>query len=440
MASQRPLACIILAAGKGTRMKSAMLGHVIRSAQSLDPAKIVVVLAPGMDEVAAYAAPHTVAIQEAQQGTAHAVMAAQAALEAFEGDIMILLGDQPLYTPETMRRMADGRHANGANHAIVMLGMRPADPRAYGRMIEGPHGLERIVEFADANEAERKVNLVWAGMMVADARIMFDLLKRIGKDNAQGEYYLTSIIAEARKAGHACGVIEVAEEESAAVNSRNELAIVERIMQERLRAQAMKNGATLLDPATTYFSLDTQLGRDVILEPNVVFGPGVSIGDNVTIKAFSHIEGASIRDGAIIGPFARLRPNSEVGAGAHVGNFVELKNTTLGIGTRANHFAYLGDATIGGSRTNIGAGTIVCNYDGYDKFRTTIGENVMIGSNSTLVSPVVIGDGSFVAAGSVITENVPADAMAFGRARQVNKPGRGAAFRAVKQRSKDSVS
>ena len=450
MTTRASLACIILAAGKGTRMKSAtpkvlhkvagvpMLGHVIGSALPLAPEEIVIVVAPGMDEVAAYAAPHRIVIQETQQGTGHAVMAAEAALQGFGGDALVLLGDQPLYTGDTVRRMCEARHADGANHAIVMLGMRPADPKAYGRMIEGPDGLERIVEFADADAEERKVNLVWAGMMIADARIMFDLLRRIGNDNAQGEYYLTSIIAEARQAGYTCGVVEVAEEEAAAVNSRGELAIAERIAQDRLRAAAMKNGATLLDPATTYFSMDTKLGRDVTIEPNVVFGPGVTVGDNVVIKAFSHIEGASIAEGAVVGPFVRMRPGTKLSEDSHAGSFVELKNTIVGQGAKVPHLSYVGDTEIG-ARTNIGGGTITCNYDGFFKHRTVIGMDSFIGSNNALVAPLTLGDGSMTAAGSTITQDVPADALAVSRARQATMPGRAAAYRAAKLKLKDNA-
>jgi bifunctional UDP-N-acetylglucosamine pyrophosphorylase/glucosamine-1-phosphate N-acetyltransferase len=445
----KPLAVVILAAGKGTRMKSAlpkmmhaiagvpMIGHVLRAVEPLNPERTIVVVGPDVPALVEYVKSHVTVTQHEQKGTGHAAATARDALAGFEGDVLLMFGDTPLFKADSIRRLVEARTADGADHAVVMLGMRPADPRAYGRLIVGPGGLERIVEAKDATPEELKVDLVWSGVLVADGKHLFRLLDMLDNDNAQGEYYLPYIVQKARELGLSCAVTEVDEAEAAGVNSRGELALAEAVMQERLRADAMAGGATLIDPSTVYFSMDTQLGRDVVVEPNVIFGPGVTIGDNVTIKAFCHIEGATIGSGAIIGPFARLRPRSEVGENTHIGNFVELKNTKTGNGTRANHFSYLGDTDIGGNRTNIGAGTIICNYDGYDKFRSTIGENVMIGSNSTIVSPVTIGDGSFVAAGSVITQDVEPDSMAFGRAQQVNKPGRGAAFRAAKLKLKE---
>ncbi len=451
MPAPTPLACIVLAAGKGTRMQSdlpkvlhpiagvPMLGHVLRAVEPLGPDQIVVVVSPDASRVSDYVKPHLAVVQEQQKGTGHAVMAAREALAGFEGDVAVLFGDHPLFTSATIQRLIKARTEGGADHAVAMLAMRPADLRAYGRLIMGPQGLERIVEARDATPEELAVDLVWGGMLVADGRVLFQLLDRLDNANAQGEYYLPYIVQKAREIGRTCGVAEVGEMEASGVNSRAELAAAERIAQDRLRNQAMAHGATLIDPSTTYFSLDTRLGRDILVEPNVVFGPGVSLGDDVTIKAFSHIEGAMIAEGAVIGPFARLRPGTIVGKASHIGNFVELKNTSLGDGAKANHLTYLGDADIGHG-SNVGAGTITCNYDGYFKHRTTIGANSFIGSNSSLVAPVTLGEGSMTGAGSTITQDVPADALAVSRARQVTMPGKAAAFRSAKRRAKESLS
>jgi bifunctional UDP-N-acetylglucosamine pyrophosphorylase/glucosamine-1-phosphate N-acetyltransferase len=295
-------------------------------------------------------------------------------------------------------------------------------------LILGADGLEKIVEAADANAEEKAVDLVWSGSMAAEAETLFSLLNKINNKNAKNEYYLTTIVAIVRKICKKCGVVEMPVDEFAGVNSRADLAAAEALIQKKLRAAAMANGVTLIDPDSVYLSADTRLGQDVIIEPNVVFGPGVSVDNNVHIKAFSHIEGAAIQSGAIIGPFARLRPGSTVGMGAHVGNFVELKNVRLGAGAKANHLTYLGDAEIG-ENTNIGAGTITCNYDGHAKHKTIIGANSFIGSDAVLVAPVTLADSSFVAAGSVITEDVSEDELAIARTKQVNKPGKGARTR-----------
>ncbi|MFV3074303.1 bifunctional UDP-N-acetylglucosamine diphosphorylase/glucosamine-1-phosphate N-acetyltransferase GlmU [Niveispirillum fermenti] len=439
----RPLACIILAAGKGTRMKSAlpkvlhplggrpMVAHVMAAAQSLSPERMVIVVGPGMDDVAAAVAPHPTVVQERQQGTGDAVMAAMGELAGFTGDVLVLYGDSPLITPATLSAMVAARRGP-ADPAVVVLGMRPADPGAYGRLILGAGGgLERIVEFLDATADERAVTLCNAGFMAFDGARMAGLLAGIGNDNAKGEYYLTDAVAVARARGHACAVVEGPVEDTAGVNSRAELAGIEKIFQARLRRAAMDNGATLLDPDTVYFAADTVLGRDVTIGQHVVFGPGVTVADGVEIKPFSHLEGVVVRKGAIIGPYARLRPGSDVGEGAHVGNFVELKNTNLGPGAKANHLTYLGDSDVGGG-SNIGAGTITCNYDGVLKHRTRIGDGAFIGTHSTLVAPVSIGDGAFTAAGSVITREVPAGALAISRAPQQEKPGWAPRFRAAK--------
>ncbi|OYQ33642.1 UDP-N-acetylglucosamine diphosphorylase/glucosamine-1-phosphate N-acetyltransferase [Niveispirillum lacus] len=440
---QRPLACIILAAGKGTRMKSdlpkvlhplggmPMVNHVIRAAESLSPEKIVVVVGPGMDNVAAAVAPHPTVVQEQQRGTGDAVKAALGALAGFSGDVLVLYGDSPLITPATLSAMVAAR-AGGQNPAVVVLGMRPADPGAYGRLILGADGgLEKIVEFLDASTEERAVTLCNAGFMAFDGARMGTLLSGIGNHNAKGEYYLTDAVAVARMAGWSCAVVEGPTDDTAGVNSRAELAGIERIFQGRLRQAAMANGATLLDPDTVYFAADTVLGRDVTVGQNVVFGPGVTVEDGVEIKPFSHLEGVVVRRGAIIGPFARLRPGSDIGEGAHIGNFVELKNTKFGAGAKANHLTYLGDADVGGG-SNIGAGTITCNYDGVLKHRTRIGQNVFIGTHSTLVAPVCVGDGAYTAAGTVVTRDVSAEALAISRAPQEEKAGWATRYRAAK--------
>lgn len=442
--THRPLACIILAAGKGTRMKSdlpkvlhplgglPMVNHVVNAAQSLSPERIVVVVGPGMDNVAAAVAPHPTVVQERQLGTGDAVMAAMGHLAGFTGDVLVLYGDSPLITPATLSGMVAARHG-ATDPAIVVLGMRPTDPGAYGRLILGADGgLEKIVEFLDATPAERAVTLCNAGFMAFDGARMAGLLAGIGNQNAKGEYYLTDAVAVARAQGFACAVVEGPVADTAGVNSRAELAGIEKIFQARLRLAAMANGATLLDPDTVYFAADTKLGRDVTVGQHVVFGPGVTVEDGVEIKPFSHLEGAVVRKGAIIGPYARLRPGTDVGEAAHIGNFVELKNTHLGAGAKANHLTYLGDADVGGG-SNIGAGTITCNYDGVLKHRTTIGQGVFIGTHSTLVAPVSIGDGAYTAAGTVVTRHVAPDALAISRAPQEEKPGWASRYRAAKQ-------
>ncbi len=441
--THRPLACIILAAGKGTRMKSdlpkvlhplgglPMVNHVVNAAQSLSPERIVVVVGPGMDNVAAAVAPHVTMVQERQLGTGDAVMAAMGQLTGFTGDVLVLYGDSPLITPATLSAMIAARHGD-TDPAVVVLGMRPADPGAYGRLILGADGgLEKIVEFLDATPDERAVTLCNAGFMAFDGARMADLLAGIGNQNAKGEYYLTDAVAVARSKGFTCAVVEGQVEDTAGVNSRAELAGIEKIFQARLRLAAMANGATLLDPDTVYFAADTKLGRDVTVGQHVVFGPGVTVEDGVEIKPFSHLEGAIVRKGAIIGPYARLRPGTDVGEGAHIGNFVELKNTNMGAGAKANHLTYLGDADVGGG-SNIGAGTITCNYDGVLKHRTTIGQGVFIGTHSTLVAPVSVGDGAYTAAGTVVTRNVAPDALAISRAPQEEKPGWASRYRAAK--------
>ena len=439
-----PVAAIILAAGKGTRMKSdlhkvlhplagrAMLLHLIDSVAALAPARTVVVVGAGREQVEKTVAPHGVmtAYQVEQLGTGHAVQQAEAALAGFDGDVLVLYGDVPLVPTATMRRMLDRLHAEDAPAAVV-LGFRPLDPGAYGRVIAAPDGrIAKMVEYKDASPEERAETLCNSGLMAVRSADLFALLGRIENDNAAGEYYLPDIVMLATGDGRHAAVIETDANDVAGVNSRAELAALEAEWQARRRAQAMAEGATLTAPDTVWFAWDTMLGRDVSIEPNVVFGPGVRIADGVTIRGFSHIEGATIESGAAVGPFARLRPGAVLEADCHVGNFVELKAARLGRGAKANHLTYLGDAEIGAG-SNIGAGTITCNYDGFFKYKTVIGEGAFIGSNSALVAPVTIGAEAIVGAGSVITRDVEPGALALGRGEQAVKPGWASKFRAV---------
>ncbi|MEX0815107.1 MAG: bifunctional UDP-N-acetylglucosamine diphosphorylase/glucosamine-1-phosphate N-acetyltransferase GlmU [Dongiaceae bacterium] len=442
-------AAVVLAAGKGTRMKSAlakvlhplagrsMIAHVAANLAPLACDPVVAVVAPGMAAVEKAVAPWPSVVQAEQLGSGHAVMAARDRLAGVTGDVLVVYGDSPFVSTESLRRLLARRRA-ADRPAVVVLGMRLDDPGEYGRLILGRDprtgadgGLDAIVEYRDADAGQRTIDLCNSGAMAIDGRRLFDLLDRVGNANAKGEYYLTEIVAVARRDGLACAVVEAPADELLGINSRAELAVAEAALQQRLRARAMAEGATLTDPRTVYFAYDTRLGRDVTVGPNVVFGPGVSVADGVEIRAFCHIEGARIEAGAIIGPFARLRPGCEIGAGARIGNFVEAKNAWLGAGAKANHLAYIGDATVG-ERANIGAGTITCNYDGFDKARTEIGADAFIGSNSALVAPVTIGERAIVGAGSVITRDVAPDALALARAEQVEKGGGAARLRQMK--------
>ncbi|WP_294273833.1 bifunctional UDP-N-acetylglucosamine diphosphorylase/glucosamine-1-phosphate N-acetyltransferase GlmU [uncultured Sphingomonas sp.] len=438
----RPIAAIILAAGKGTRMKSdlhkvlhpiagrPMLLHLIDSVKTLSPERMVVVTGAGREQVEAAVAPLGVAtaFQAEQLGTGHAVAQAREALAGFDGDVLILYGDVPLVEAQTMRAMID-RLGEADAPAAVVLGFRPTDAAAYGRVIADRDGrIDRMVEFKDANPEERAVNLCNSGLMAVRSADLFRLLDRIGNDNAAGEYYLPDIVMLAAADGRHSAVIETGAGEVAGVNSRAELSVVESDWQVRRRARAMAEGVTLIAPDTVWFSHDTRLGRDVVIEPHVVFAPGVHVADGVTIHAFSHLEGATVATGADIGPYARLRPGADVREGARVGNFVEMKKAVLGPGAKANHLTYLGDAEVGAG-ANIGAGTITCNYDGFLKYKTVIGEGAFIGSNSALVAPVTIGAGAIVGAGAVVTSDVEADALALVRAERQTKPGWAKRFR-----------
>jgi bifunctional UDP-N-acetylglucosamine pyrophosphorylase / glucosamine-1-phosphate N-acetyltransferase len=429
---------ILLAAGLGTRMRSQhpkamhpiagrpMLRHLIDSCAAVFD-RIVVVVGPGMAALERVAAPHPTVVQHERLGTAHAAL--QAAAQFGDGDVAILYADNPLIRPDTLRRLLAARQ--GA--ALAMLAMRPADPARYGRVLTEGDRVLRIVEWADASEAERAVPLCNAGVFCGGAAELRRWLESV-RPSPKGEYYLTDCVDAAVAEGGLVRAVEAPEDELRGVNSRVELAEAEATVQGWLRRAAMEGGATLAAPETVTFSADTVLEPDVLVGPHVVFGPGVHVASGAEIRPFSHLEGCRVAAGAVVGPFARLRPGAEIGERAHVGNFVELKATQLGAGAKVNHLTYLGDARVGPG-TNIGAGTITCNYDGYAKHRTTIGANVFVGTHATLVAPVSLGDGAFVAAGSVITRDVTADAMAFGRAPQTDKPGRAAAYRAAKEKA-----
>jgi bifunctional UDP-N-acetylglucosamine pyrophosphorylase / glucosamine-1-phosphate N-acetyltransferase len=437
-----PLLSIVLGAGKGTRMKSdlpkvmhavaglPMLGHVLKTAQAAGSDSLSVVIGPGMDNVRAAAtklAPGAhVYVQEQQRGTADAVLAAKPAIAGHAGDVIVLYADTPLIRPETITRL---RQTLDAGAHVAVLGFHAADPTSYGRLlVDGTGALIAIREHADATADERKITLCNSGVLAFRCPDLAGLLSRIEANNPKGEYYLTDAIELARKDGLTAAVVLCPENEVLGVNSRDQLAAAEGIFQARARHSAMTEGATLIAPETVWFAHDTKIGRDVIVEPNVFFGPGVTVGDGAEIKANCHIEGASIGKGARIGPFARLRPGADLSADVHIGNFVEVKNVKMGPGSKANHLAYLGDGTVG-TKANIGAGTIFCNYDGYNKSRTEIGDGAFVGSNSSLVAPVKIGAGAYIGSGSVITREVEANALAVERADTRTIPGWGAKFR-----------
>ncbi len=409
-----------------------MLLHLLDQVDALGPAHKVVVVGSGRDQLEAALGESACAIatQEPQLGTGHAVQQAETALAGFDGDVLILYGDVPLVPTQTMRAMLD--RLNAADRpAVVVLGFEPADPLQYGRVIASSDGqIAKMVEHKDASDDERKVTLCNSGLMAARAQDLFALLGRVGNENAAREFYLVDIVNIAIADGRPCAVITTDPYDVAGVNSRAELAEMERQWQSRRRQTAMNEGATLVAPETVWFAFDTQVGRDVVIEPNVVFGPGVSIADNVTIHGFSHITGATIASGAEVGPFARLRPGAVLEEKAKVGNFVEMKKARLGKGAKASHLTYLGDADVGAG-ANIGAGTITCNYDGFLKYRTEIGAGAFVGSNSALVAPVSIGEGAIVAAGSVVTADVHADALAIARGSQEVKPNWARRFRDV---------
>ena len=435
-------AVVILAAGQGTRMRSdthkvlhpiagkALLMHLLDSVDRLGAERRVVVVGKGRDQVEKAIAGRnvTIAHQAEQKGTAHAVQQAREALAGYHGAVLILYGDTPFVEPETLKRMLDCLDGGGGP-GVVVLASTPADPLNYGRIMLGEGDrIAKMVEFKDATDEERAVRLCNSGMMAVRAEDLFRWLDQVGNDNAAGEYYLPDVVNIAAAEGRDAVVIEGDPYETAGVNSRAELAHLELDWQRRRREQALQDGATLIDPESVWFAADTKLGRDVTVEPHVVFGPGVEIADGATIKAFSHIEGATISTKAVIGPFARLRPGAKIGEKAKVGNFVEVKKAVLGPGAKVNHLSYIGDADIGAD-ANIGAGTITCNYDGFGKYNTVIGEGAFIGSNSALVAPVTVGDGAIVGAGSVITKDVDADSLAVERSEQKGIAGWAKRFR-----------
>ncbi|RYB03415.1 bifunctional UDP-N-acetylglucosamine diphosphorylase/glucosamine-1-phosphate N-acetyltransferase GlmU [Lichenibacterium ramalinae] len=448
VAEARRCLAVVLAAGEGTRMRSAtpkvlhrlagrsMLAHVLAAVAEASAEAVVVVVGPGRDDVAAEARRAfpgaEVAVQAERLGTAHAVLAARDAIARGYDDVLVLFADVPLIAPGTLAAMRDGL-AEGAG--LVALGFSAADPTGYGRLLTRDGALVAIREHKDASAEERAVTLCFAGPMAFDGATALDLLGRIGCDNAQGEFYLTEAVELTRADGRRCLALSCPERDAMGVNDRVQLAAAEAAFQARLRLAAMRAGVTLQAPDTVFLSHDTAFGRDVTVEPHVVFGPGVSVAEGAVIHAFSHLEGARVGPQANVGPHARLRPGAVLGQGAKVGNFVEVKSADIGAGAKVSHLSYIGDASIGAD-ANIGAGTITCNYDGYGKFHTAIGAGAFIGSNSALVAPVSIGRNAYVASGSTVTEDVPEDALAIGRARQTTKAGRGAALRAARAAAK----
>lgn len=443
------LSVLVLAAGKGTRMRSdrpkvlhevgrrPLLQHVLMTARALDPQEVVVVVAPGMEEVAAAARavlPNVkIAVQERQLGTGDAVKSALPKLGGRPRDLIVLYGDCPLIRAETIASMAAQRAAGAG---IVVLGFRPNDPARYGRLVTSS-GLEvtKIVEFEDASRAERAIGLCNSGIFLIDGTRAEALVGTIKNDNAKHEYYLTDIVEIGRAMGLTTMAVEGDPQEVLGINSRAELAAAEAIFQARARAAALDGGVTMVDPNTVYFSADTKLGRDIVIQPHVVFGPGVTVEDEVQIEGFCHFEKAIIRRGVRIGPFARLRPGADIGAGVHIGNFVEVKNAVIDKGAKINHLSYVGDAHVG-EKSNLGAGTITSNYDGFDKHKTEIGAGVFVGSHTSLVAPVKVGDGAYIGSGSVIAKDVEPDALVLTRAELVEKPGWAARFRARKAAAK----
>ena len=428
-------ALIILAAGKGTRMNSdlpkvlhpiggaPMLHHAMRAGAALDPEHVIVVAGHGAGQVRAAALSYDenaeVVLQEEQLGTGHAVDQARDALKGFEGDIVVLFGDTPFLRPETLERMIAARQ----RHDVVVLGFEVAElqPR-YGRLVMDGDRLVKIVEYKDASEDERTIRFTNSGLLACDAQTLFEMLSETSNDNASGEYYLTEVAELANQRGLTVTAIACDEAETLGVDSRTDLAAADALFQAQARAELLSDGVTLVAPDTVYLSLDTVIGRDAVIEPNVVFGPGVTVESGATIRAFSHLEGCHVARGATVGPYARLRPGAELAEDVRVGNFVEVKNATLAAGAKVNHLSYIGDASVGAA-SNIGAGTITCNYDGVMKHFTHIGERAFIGSNTMLVAPVSIGDEAMTGSGSVITSDVDAGALALARAPQVEKPG-----------------
>lgn len=429
------IALVILAAGKGTRMNSdlpkvlhriagaPLLHHAMQTGAALEPARTIVIAGHQADQVKAAALDYDptaeVLIQSEQLGTGHAVNQAREALKDFDGDVVVLFGDTPFLKPETLERMIAARRS----HDVVVLGFDIAEvqPR-YGRLVMEGDRLVKIVEYKDATEEERQIRFTNSGLMACDATLLFELIDNLSNDNASGEYYLTEVPELANARGAKVTAVKCDEAETLGVDSRKDLAGAEAIYQSSARAALLDDGVTLAAPDTVFLSFDTVIGRDAVIEPNVVFGPGVTVESGAQIRAFSHLEGCHVSQGSIVGPYARLRPGAELSENVHVGNFVEIKNAEVGAGSKINHLSYVGDATVG-TGTNIGAGTITCNYDGVFKHHTTIGNRAFIGSNTMLVAPVTVGDEAMTGSGSVITKDVPDAALALSRAPQQNKAG-----------------
>jgi bifunctional UDP-N-acetylglucosamine pyrophosphorylase/glucosamine-1-phosphate N-acetyltransferase len=427
-------ALVILAAGKGTRMESdlpkvlhkiggaPLLHHAMLSASALEPEHTIVVTGHGAEQVETAAqdfdADAIAVRQEEQLGTAHAVTQAESALDGFEGDVVVLYGDTPFITTETLEQMIAAR----SSYDVVVLGFEAADPGRYGRLVMKGSALTRIVEFKDATEAEREVTLCNSGVVCVGKDLLFDLLRAVGNENAAGEYYLPDIVGIANARGLKATAVTCDEAETLGINSRIELASAEALFQQSKRRALIEDGVMMQAPDTVFLSYDTIIGRDAEIEPNVIFAPGVTVESGARIRAFSHLEGAHVSRGATVGPFARLRPGAELSEHVHIGNFVEIKNASIEEGAKVNHLSYVGDAEVG-ARTNIGAGTITCNYDGVMKHKTTIGRDSFIGSNTMLIAPVTVGNEAMTATATVVTKDVPDGAMAISRAEQNNKPG-----------------
>lgn len=439
--TKRTCLAVILAAGESTRMKSSkskvlhpvanrpMIAHVVDALARAGIADIALVLGRDAEKVEAAAknaaVKSTVHIQTERLGTAHAVLAAREAIARGYDDLLVVFGDTPLITETPLIAAREGL-ADGAD--VVVIGFETADPTGYGRLIMENGELLAIREHKDASEAELAITYCNGGLMAINSRKALDLIGGIGNENAKGEYYLTDIVEVARASGGRAIAVAAPEEELTGCNTRAELAVIERLWQQRRRHAMMIEGVSMVAPETVFLSYDTEIGRDATIEPNVVFGPGVTVESGAVIHSFSHLEGAHVGADAEIGPYARLRPGAKLGDGSKVGNFTEIKKAEVGAGAKVNHLSYIGDAFIG-AHTNVGAGTITCNYDGINKHITRIGSDAFIGSNTSLVAPVTVGNGAYIASGSVITADVPDDAVAFGRARQENKEGRAVLIR-----------
>ncbi len=449
--AERTCLAIVLAAGEGTRMRAArpkvlheiggrsLLAHVLAAVRAAGVTGTAVVVGPGADAVAAEAhrlSPRSeIFVQTERNGTAHAVLAAEKAIARRPDDVLVIFADTPLIRPHTLGRMRD---AIAAGAAVAVLGFRPADPTGYGRLVFEGGELLAVREELDASTAERAIGLCNGGLMAFAGATALSILRQIDRDNRKGEFYLTDAIAIARAMKLKAVVIETEEDDVRGINTKEQLAETEAVLQQRLRKAAMEAGVTLVAPETVFLSSDTKFGRDVVVEPFVVFGPGVTVEDNALIRSFSHLDHAQVGKGAQVGPYARLRPGATLGENVHIGNFVEIKAAVIEAGAKANHLAYIGDARLGAG-ANFGAGSIVCNYDGVAKYRTDIGKGAFIGSNSALVAPVTIGDGAYIATGSVVTHDVPADALAVARSRQVVKEKRAAKLRAMRSAAKKNA-